>query len=273
MSIVGETPGAINGTSNVPVCQSSPLTYSTTAMSIPNGVNRAADGYEWTIPVGWKFADGTVSNGTPKLFLGTSGRTQQFTPDCRGSGAVIVRAWTNTEGRGTPHYSLPRSLAITRTPNIAISAPAEIKCGIPFQASLPELACASSYSWTVPSCCTLTGTGRVVTITPAGTAPGTISARANLTGGCVVHATDLNVTPSKSGTITGPPAANVCLPGTTYTFAEAPTNSTITWSVSPPNRVVTASGYRNHGQSGPKQQPRYGNPHLYCFGSLQLHRK
>jgi hypothetical protein len=46
MSIVGETPASITGTGNVPVCQSTPLTYSTSGMSIPNGINRAADGYE-----------------------------------------------------------------------------------------------------------------------------------------------------------------------------------------------------------------------------------
>ena len=40
MSILSETPASITGTGNVPVCQSTAITYSTSAMSIPNGTGQ-----------------------------------------------------------------------------------------------------------------------------------------------------------------------------------------------------------------------------------------
>lgn len=252
MSILGETPADITGMSNVPVCQNTPITYSTAAMSIPIGINRAADGYEWTIPVGWKFSDGNVSNGTPRLFLGTNGRTQQFTPDCKGSGAVVVRAYTNAEGRGTPHYSLPRPLPISRSPNISISTPppSGIRCGVPFTASVPELSCATSYNWTVPSGWTISGTGRTRTITPLGTS-GTISVNIPVTGGCTIT-TSQNIMAPFSHVINGP--SLICSTGS-FSVGTLPAGSSISWSSSNPSGLSinssTGSVTRVNGYNGP----------------------
>jgi hypothetical protein len=91
LSITAETPAMITnslGSNNIPVCQSTPVTFSTEPMQIPNGVGLAADGYQWTIPAGWKFSDGTVSTGLPRLYQNVSAFTQQFTPDCKGGGTI-----------------------------------------------------------------------------------------------------------------------------------------------------------------------------------------
>ena len=244
MSIVGETPSDINGTTSVPICQASALTYSISPMQIPNGVGRAASGYEWTIPAGWKFSDGTVSNGSGRLFTSESAYTQSFTPDCNNAnGSITVRAWTNTEGKGIPHYSLPKALPISRSPSLTITTPSEIKCGVPFTASVPDLPCVgpSAYAWNLPTGWTMSGTGRTRSITPAGSTSQTLTVNITLPNGCVVS-TSKSISPINSGSVSGPPSDAVCSGGNTFALDNAPTNSTITWSVTPANRVVTASG-------------------------------
>ncbi|WP_158587672.1 toxin-antitoxin system YwqK family antitoxin [Algoriphagus lacus] len=244
MSIAGETPSLISGESTIPICESGARLYSISPMQIPNGVNRAASGYEWTIPSGWKFSDGTVSNGSPRLFTSANAFSQSFTPNCSNTtGSVSVRAWTNAEGRGTPHYSNPRVLPITRTPEFVITTPSEVRCGVAFIASVPDLPCVSpsSYVWNLPPGWTMSGSGRTRVIIPSGSTSQTISADIILAGGCVVS-TSKSITPLNSGTISGPPTETICVSGNTYTLDNPPTNSTISWTVTPANRVVIASG-------------------------------
>ncbi|RZS98336.1 T9SS type A sorting domain-containing protein [Cecembia calidifontis] len=259
MSIIGETPSQINNSSslNVPICQTNPVSFSISPMAIPNGVGRAASGYEWTIPAGWKFADGTTSNGTGRLFTSANAHTQSFIPNCSSvSGSVTVRAWTNTEGRGTPHYSLPRAIVINRTPSLTITTPNEIKCGVPFLASVQDLPCAvaNGYNWNLPSGWTMTGTGRTRTITPAGSTSQTLSVNISLSSGCVVT-TSKSITPQNAGTILGPPNESVCSGGSTFSLIDAPTNSSISWTVTPSNRVVTSSGNGSSAFLQPSSNP------------------
>lgn len=255
MSLNGENIGNIAISSPIPICSAGPRTFTTGKVQIPNSTNKFASGYEWTIPYGW-----TGPNGQTGTFFVNSpdANSVVLTPSTCASGpeTIRVRAYTNTEDRGTPHYSnYSAPFNVERTPKFEITVPAEIKCGIPFQASVTELACASSYTWTVPTGWTVTGTGRTVTITPVGTDLRQINARASLPSGCIVYANPVNVTPARTGKIVGPAAMNVCLPSTTYTLSDAPINSTITWSVSPANRVVTATGTGTTANLVPSSNP------------------
>lgn len=107
LSITSETPASISGNSLVSVClTTTALTYSTQPMQVPNST-LSVDGYEWTIPAGWKFADGVVSTGAPRLFQSIHAYSQNFTPDCKGAGPITVRGWTNAGGKGTPARPIP----------------------------------------------------------------------------------------------------------------------------------------------------------------------
>jgi hypothetical protein len=143
---------------------------------------------------------------------------------------VVVRAWTNAEGRGTPHYSLPRSLTITRSPNISISTPSEIRCGVPFTATVPEVSCATSYNWTVPQGWTISGTGRIVTITPLGTS-GTISVNIPVPGGCNLSGSQ-SVNAPFNYVINGP--SLICSTGV-FSVGTVPAGTSISWTSSNPS--------------------------------------
>lgn len=239
MSITEETPSAITtATSHIPVCQTGPVQFSIDGMAIPNGVNRAATGYEWTIPVGWKFSDGTVSTGAPRLFQTGGSRIQQFTPDCNNGGEVKVRAWTNAEGKGTPHYSKYRTLTVTRNPNVQVTVPSSIKCGVPFEAEVTSLNCATGYNWSVPSGWQISGTGNKRTITPRGTS-GTVSVNIPLSTGCTVS-TSQAITSVFQPVING--STNVCSSGTVYQLGDIPSGATATWSVTNASKFINGSG-------------------------------
>jgi hypothetical protein len=149
----------------------------------------------------------------------------------------VVRAWTNAEGRGTPHYSLPRSLTITRTPAVLISVPDEINCGVPFTATATSLACATFYDWTVPSGWQKSGSGSTITITPTGTS-GSISVATNFSGGCQI------VTSKSISAVFDPKiSGNDILCGSSaYQLLDVPQGATVTWSASPANLFATSSG-------------------------------
>ncbi|UJP66326.1 T9SS type A sorting domain-containing protein [Mongoliitalea daihaiensis] len=246
MSITAEIPSRINNSDlqSIPICQTSAVAFSVSPMAIPNGVGRAASGYEWTIPAGWKYADGSTSNGSARLFTSASAFNQSFFPNCGNiNESVKVRAWTDTEGRGIPHFSLPRTILINRTPALAISTPNDIKCGVPFLASVQDLPCAvsDSYIWTLPSGWTMTGTGRTRMIIPSGSTLQTISVNISLSSGCTI-ATSKSISPQNAGTILGPPNESVCTSGSTFSLNDAPVNSLISWTVIPSNRVISSSG-------------------------------
>jgi hypothetical protein len=164
-----------------------------------------------------------------------------LTPSACASGTEIVRvrAYTNTEGKGTPHYSnLSNPLTVVRTPNVEISIPTNLKCGIPFTASVPTLSCATAYNWSIPSGWAISGSGASRTITPNGTV-GTISISIPNTGGCTVTASK-NITTTFNPTISGP--TTVCTSGANFQLIDVPSGITPSWSISSPSLFVQGSG-------------------------------
>ncbi len=172
------------GTSSVQFCHTSPITYSIPKVEIPlsgnnNGTAKYASGYEWTIPSGWTGPGGQT--GTFKID-NANAYSIQLTPNSCGGGQVIVRAYTNTEGKGTPHYSeFSAPLILDREMPEITTSTSTYKCNVPFTASIPLLLCASTYSWNVPTGWQIQGSGNSVTIIPNSN-DGAISVTANLSG-------------------------------------------------------------------------------------------
>ncbi|MDX5478824.1 MAG: hypothetical protein LPJ98_10245, partial [Cyclobacteriaceae bacterium] len=245
--------GDISQSAPVQNCNdSSPVTF-----SIPEGFitysnnTKRASGYEWTIPTGWvgpSGQTGTFFINNPDAFA------VNLIPSTCSSGTEIVkvRAFTDTEGKGEPHYSNQSSLTVQRTPNISISTPppSGIRCGVPFTASVPELLCADSYDWTVPPGWTISGTGRTRTITPLGTS-GTISVNIPVAGGCTITTSQI-ITAPFNYVINGP--SLICSTGV-FSVGTLPTGSTISWSSSNPSGLSinssTGSATRVNGYNGP----------------------
>ncbi|TGE19686.1 hypothetical protein [Hymenobacter elongatus] len=79
----------------------------------PNPIPLVAEGYEWTIPSGWRWPDGSISNGAPRLFTTSTMASPNrllVVPSvnaCGGSTAPTVRVRAVEYACGEPH-SRPR---------------------------------------------------------------------------------------------------------------------------------------------------------------------
>ena len=129
--------------------------------------------------------------------------------------------------------------------------PNEIKCGVPFPASVTEVSCATSYDWTVPQGWTISGTGSTRTITPLGTS-GNISVNIPVTGGCTISASKAINPEPFNYVIQGP--SLICSTGG-FSVGTLPAGSTVSWSSSNPSGLSinssTGSATRVNGYNGP----------------------
>ncbi|MCE7054736.1 hypothetical protein LZF95_08630 [Algoriphagus sp. AGSA1] len=108
LSLVNFNPGGMSGPSqSVQFCSKPTAWYGIAPAIIPNSESpgnppKVASGYEWTIPPGWTGPNGAT--GTFRIDEPTASSIQLTPGNCAG-GEIKVRAYTDTEGKGTPHYS------------------------------------------------------------------------------------------------------------------------------------------------------------------------
>ncbi len=155
-----------------------------------------ATSYAWTVPAGM-----TITSGQGGLTI-TVSISSTFV-----SGLVKVSA-VNACGN-VPGISL---LVFGNVPPIpvSISGPTAV-CGLTSATySVPAVAGATGYNWTITGAGTIVGsnTGSSVTVALSGTSPGTISCSAtNVCGTGTPRSLNLTTTPATPGTISGPTVA------------------------------------------------------------------
>ena len=188
LSLVNRNIGSIlsGGQSSLtlPYCNNSARTFQIPTVIIPHSESpgtspKIASSYEWTIPPGWTGPMGQTGTFT---INNAGGNSIQLTPGGCADGQIRVRAFTDTEGKGTPHFSNYSSpFTITRQMPEITTSTSTYKCNVPFTASIPILSCASTYSWNIPTGWQIQGSGNSVTIIPNSN-DGPISVTANLSG-------------------------------------------------------------------------------------------
>jgi hypothetical protein len=115
--------GPVSVSGDVSFGSNSPVTLSIPPVNVPmptGSVTTPASGYFWTIPQGWSYATGQVSDGsTPVLINNFNGNSIRVTPAPATGGTVTVRAADTSCGFNGPSstvssQSLPASTTITR---------------------------------------------------------------------------------------------------------------------------------------------------------------
>lgn len=235
----------IQGSASVPYCSNSPVTYSIPKLVIPHSAPannptalKYASGYEWTIPNGWTGPNGQT--GTFRIDNPNANSITLTPGPCTGGSTLRVRAYTDTEGRGEPHYSnFSPTFSITRTlPEITTST-STFQCNVPFTAQIAPLSCATGYNWTVPAGWQIQGSGNSVTITPT-TAAGNITVTPILSGtGCAPVTKSRVITPTNPISISGP---NDGACASLYSVPNVPTGATVTWTFSSNLQRVNPAG-------------------------------
>ncbi|MEP0711293.1 MAG: T9SS type A sorting domain-containing protein, partial [Algoriphagus sp.] len=219
-----------------------------------------ASGYEWTIPSGWTGPDGKTGTF---LIDNPDANIIQLNPNGCSEGQIRVRAYTNTEGKGEPHYSQysPYYLVERKMPEISTST-SDFRCKIPFTASISGLTCANSYTWNVPSGWVVSGTGASVTITPSNN-DGPISVTAQLSGTSCSSQTStrqIQITNDIQSIIGQDNGA--C--GTTFSAGSLPPGSSISWTYS-------SNLQRINSGSSPSLQVVPTNPSSYAPGWVKAY--
>ena len=205
------TPGSISGAANN-VCPGSALTYSVAAVP-------GATSYLWTAATNTTILSG---QGTNSITLSAA---SAFT-----TGTLSVRA-VSTCGQ-----SAARSLGLSKNPATPSAMSGQISnlCGGgQFSYSIPPVTGATSYTWTVPSGCTIaTNSGNTILLNvPSTFTTGTLSVRAyNSCGGSSLRSASLTRLPSTPASITGPTSACPNQLGVNFT-TPAITGVTHTWLV------------------------------------------
>ncbi|MBK0402561.1 T9SS type A sorting domain-containing protein [Adhaeribacter sp. BT258] len=221
-------PGAISG--NTTACSGVTSTY-----SVPQAPGNPS--YTWTLPSGWS---GTSNTNSISVSAGTTG------------GVISVVAFN---GCGTS-AAQTLTVGITSTPGApgAITGNTNVCQGSTNLYSVPAVAGATSYTWTLPNGWTGSSTSNSINVT-AGTASGTVSVVAS--NGCgnsspASLAVNMNSIPNQPGAISGP--ANLCQ-GTNGTYSVATVagatsyNWTLPtgWSGSSTSNSITATAGNTSG--------------------------
>ncbi|HEY0109452.1 MAG TPA: kelch repeat-containing protein, partial [Fibrella sp.] len=201
-------PSVITG--DITVCSGVSQTYSVTAVS-------NATSYTWTLPLGWT---GTSTTNTITV-----------TPSAS-SGSITVTAANSC---GT---SASSNLAVTTSATPAqpgtINGSATVCPNVSQTYSVPAVAGATTYTWTLPAGWSGTSTANSITVT-TGTSGGTISVTANNSCGASVVRTLVvaaTAAPAAPGTISG--ATSLCsgMPQT-YTVPAVAGATSYTWALPP----------------------------------------
>ncbi len=199
------TPGAITGTT--PVCAGTAGTYSVTPVA-------GATGYTWTLPTSWT---GTSTTASIATMAGTLG------------GTISVTA-SNICGTSLA-ATLP--VVVDTVPGLPVlSGPVTACAGSAVTYSVPPVAGATAYTWTLPS--GWTGSSATASITATtGTTGGTVSV--TVTNACGTSPTasqtvSVGTTPAAPGTISGPAAPCVGV-STTYTVSPVGGATSYSWTL------------------------------------------
>ncbi len=183
---VPNTPGSITGPTTG-VCQGSVQQYSVNAVT--NATN-----YNWTVPGSWTITAGAGTNSIT-VTIGNS------------SGSVTVNA-ENSCGTSATGSS---SVTITPLPAIpgSITGPSPACEGTSQTYSVPAVANATTYTWTLPSGWSITGGAGTRTITVlVGTAGGSITVKASNLCGETSSVRTVNVTLNGKITLTSGATSN-----------------------------------------------------------------
>lgn len=228
-----------------------------------------ADGYEWTLPTGWKSngISGTITSTTPYI---------NVTPDngCY-NGTVTVKAYVDdcTSGK---KYSNPASLSLDRpAPVITITAQAGYTgpgCGSKQSVTFTvnhSLTCVqpnNGYAWVFPAGWAISKpfytNSNTITVTPSGDIQdqGAINVTVYLTCGASL--------PAKPYTLVyNPPVITIqnnnpiCYDGTPVTLAGVASSASVTWSTS-------GNSYVSLGQGTPNANFRAYSVGAIGYGSI-----
>lgn len=204
-------PLSISG--NIVACPNTSGSYSTPAVT-------GAETYAWSIT-----GDATVSGSGTTV-------TVNFGPSFT-SGTLCVRAALNCG-----YQSAPRCIAISNTTPVpgAMTGPSTVCPGGSGSYSIPSIAVASGYNWTVPTGATITsgiGTNSVTVMFPSGYTTGTVCVTANSSCGvpsvsrCKTVVSGIPGVPASiSGQLTG-----VCGSTQNYSAASVAGATGYSWSV------------------------------------------
>jgi hypothetical protein len=191
-----------------------------------------AGSYDWVVPAGAQVTSGQGTTSVTVLF------PTPFT-----SGTLSVAALNNC-GR-----SNPRSITVNSVPATPLSITgrnSNLCGGGTFTFSVGAVNGATSYSWTVPAGCSISGnaTGNSISlVVPASFTSGQLSVKAqNSCGSSNQVTTSLNALPATSGIINGP--ASVCANQQGVLFSTLPVNgvSSFEWSVPTGAQIVSGQG-------------------------------
>ncbi|ABG58238.1 glycoside hydrolase family 9 protein [Cytophaga hutchinsonii] len=218
--------GEITGVASV--CASTTgITYSIPAIA-------TATSYAWTLPTGAAITAGANSNAITVSFATASG-TIQVTPG-------------NTCGTAAP---ASKTITLTDKPTAAgeitgLASVCASTAGVTY--SIPAIATATSYAWTLPTGASITSGDNTNTITVSfATTGGTIQVTPGNTCGTAAPASKtitLTAKPTAAGEITG--LASVCAStaGVTYSIPAIATATSYAWTL-PTGAAITAGANTN----------------------------
>jgi hypothetical protein len=149
-------------------------------------VKREVDRYIWSIPTGWK-EFGTSNIGPVNVSLSLNSITLEPVSSNGGTVTVVGSIKNSCSADGIVN-SNPKIITITRTPSIAITAPAGYvgpRCGLtnPVTFTVNSPSCATSYTWTKPATWSGASTTNSITLTPDGETGGTLTVTIGLSTG------------------------------------------------------------------------------------------
>ncbi|MFZ7144084.1 MAG: T9SS type A sorting domain-containing protein, partial [Bacteroidota bacterium] len=193
-----------------------------------------ATSYTWNAPAGSIISNGFGLTGNPLTVDSAITKVYITYPAGFNSGTVTVYA-SNACGNG-PSTTLNISSSIPATPG-AITGPTVNLCKKTSQSySISAVPNATSYTWTLPSGATFSGssTGRTVTVNYGNsfTGTGTITVRANgICGSSAVSSITVSAAPAVPGAISG--NSTVCKSNTnvSYSVSSVTGASSYTWTI------------------------------------------
>ncbi|MGN6647499.1 MAG: glycoside hydrolase family 9 protein [Cytophaga sp.] len=198
------------------------VTYSIPAIA-------TASSYDWTLPAGASITAGATTNSITVTFATTGGNIQ-VTP-------------VNTCGNGTPGS---KTITLNDIPADAgtitgVATSCQNATGVSY--SIPAIAAAASYNWTLPTGATITSGANTNSITVSfATTGGTIQVTPGNTCGNGAPSSKtitLNTVPTAAGTITGNAANCVNATGVTYSIPAVATATSYDW-ILPTGASITA---------------------------------
>lgn len=230
----------------LPYCSTATIALAVDEMLLLNtggatGISQQyADGYEWSLPVGWSFSGSSTSN-----FINIYPNN-----GCQG-GIVSVRAYVNcVSGK---KYSNSASISVNRPmPSIIVTPPSGYAgpgCGssqaVTF--TVTPISCAADYVWVFPSGwlqSPVYTASNSISVTPSGSPNdgGQIKVTVNLSCQSQLASIPYQLTyhlPSISV------ASKVCAGGTSVTLNNVSHNTPVTWSVSSNLKINSGQGTPN----------------------------